>query len=392
MKKMLLAALILAACFIFPASASEAPDLSESCEIVVKSKLWTQHRLTDRNWDTYWNGTDSQKTIQISSPEPVHALYICWLTEPRAFKIEEKINGAWQTTEYEPSPLKHQVYYLNGAKEIRLLPSGNRKSWFGISELFVLGEGELPNYVQSWKMPDDSCDMLLLFAHPDDEALFFGGLLPRYAGEEKLDVVAAVLTPSTPTRKSELLNSLWTMGVQNYPVIGPFHDKHSTRLETAYKEFGKTKVRGWVIELIRKYRPYVMVTHDVNGEYEHGMHKMCADASLFAFEAAAQAGKYPDSAKEYGTFQVSKLYLHLYPENQLTMDWDQPLSAFSGRTGFEMAKEAYLHHRTQQGYKQFQVEPRDSPYSSYLFGLAKTVVGPDKDKDDLMENILMTVK
>ena len=392
MKKILLAALILAVCFIFPASASEARDLSESCNIVVRSKPWTQHRLTDRNWDTYWSGTDSEKTIQISSPEPVHALYICWLTEPRAFKIEEKVNGAWQTTEFEPSILKHQVYPLNGAKEIRILPSGGKKSWFGISELFVLGEGDLPGYVQSWKMPDDSCDMMLLFAHPDDEALFFGGLLPRYAGEEKLDVVAAVLTPSTPTRKSELLNSLWTMGVRNYPVFGPFHDKHSTRLETAYKEFGKTKVRGWVVELMRKYKPYVMVTHDVNGEYEHGMHKMCADASLYAFVAANSAASYPDSAKAFGTFQVSKLYLHLYHENQLTMDWDQPLSAFSGRTGFEMAKEAYLHHRTQQGYKQFKVEPKDSPYSSYLFGLAKSVVGLDKDKDDLMENILMTVK
>lgn len=392
MKKILLAALILAALFVFSASAQEAPDLSEKSEIIVTSKLWTQHRLTDRNWDTYWSGTDTQKTITIKSPEPVHALYICWLTEPRAFIIEEKIDGAWQKTEYEQSPIKHQVYSLKGANEIRILPKGNKRSWFGISELFILGEGRLPGFVQNWAMPDDSCDLLLLFAHPDDEALFFGGLLPRYAGDEKKDVVAAVLTPSTPTRKSELLNSLWTMGVTNYPVFGPFHDKHSTRLETAYKEFGKTKVQGFVVELIRKYRPYVMVSHDVNGEYEHGMHKMCADSSLYAFDAAANAARYPESAKAYGTFQVSKLYLHLYKENPIVMDWDQPLAAFSGKTGFEVAKEAYLHHRTQQGYKQFQVEPKNSPYSSYHFGLAKTVVGLDRDLDDLMENILMTVK
>ncbi len=392
MKKAVMAALILAALFIFPqALAQEARDLSADSEITVKSKLWTQHRLTDRNWDTYWNGTDSQKTIEIKSPQPVHALYICWLTEPRAFAIEENINGAWQRTEYEPKAFKHQVYRTNGATELRILPSGNRKSWFGVSELFVLGEGELPPYVQDWQTPDNSCEMLLLTAHPDDEALFFGGLLPRYAGQEKRDVVAAVLTPSTPTRKSELLNSLWTLGVRNYPVFGPFHDKHSTRLETAYKDFGKAKVQGWVVEVVRKYRPYVMVTHDVNGEYEHGMHKMCADSALNAFEAAASAARYPESAKEFGTFQMSKLYLHLYKDNPLVMDWDQPLSAFDGKTGFEVAKEAYLHHRTQQGYEQFKVEPKDSPYSSYHFGLAMTTVGPDRDLNDLMENILMTV-
>ena len=130
-----------------------------------------------------------------------------------------------------------------------------------------------------------------------------------------------------------------------------------------------------------------MVTHDVNGEYEHGMHKMCADSALNAFEAAASAARYPESAKEFGTFQMSKLYLHLYKDNPIVMDWDQPLSAFDGKTGFEVAKEAYLHHRTQQGYEQFQVEPRDSLYSSYAFGLARTRVGNDVNKNELFENI-----
>ena len=73
------------------------------------------------------------------------------------------------------------------------------------------------------------------------------------------------------------------------------------------------------------------------------MHRMCADASLYAFDAAADADRYPATAQQYGTFEVSKLYLHLYPDHALEMDWDQPLKAFAGRTGFEMAQEGYGH-------------------------------------------------
>jgi len=177
------------------------------------------------------------------------------------------------------------------------------------------------------------------------------------------------------------------MGMTNYPVFGPFHDSFSKRLATAYKEFNEQKVKRYAVELFRQYKPRVVVTHDLNGEYGHGMHMMCADAALYAFDLAADAGKYGQSAELYGAWQVSKLYLHLYPENEIEMDWDRPLSAFRGRSGFEMAQEGYLRHQTQQRLEQFRPEPRDSAYSSYRFGLAKTAVGPDTRKNDLMENI-----
>ena len=46
----------------------------------------------------------------------------------------------------------------------------------------------------------------------------------------------------------------------------------------------------------------VVLTHDLDGEYGHGQHKMCADSALHAF---AQAARRADA------FQVRKLYLHL---------------------------------------------------------------------------------
>ena len=388
MKKAFLPLVLFVLILAMPALAQEAEDITSQCRITVASKSWTTERLYDRDWDSYWNGETGGKTVTIICPEPAYGLYLCWMEEPGAWTLEQKVKGTWNKTEYPAGPFMHQYLPLSGASELRLKPAGKSVKWFGLEEIFVLGAGEVPPYVQIWQQPDDSCDLLVFFAHPDDETLFFGGTIPVYAGERRLDVVACSLSYATRTRQSELLNSLWTMGMRNYPVFGPFHDSYSMNLSEAYAQFGKSKVKGFVTELFRKYRPRVVVTHDLDGEYGHGMHRMCADASLYAFDAAADAGKFKKTADQYGVYEVSKLYLHLYPENALEMDWDIPLSAFSGRTGFEMAREAYLKHISQHRYEQFQVEPRDSEQSSYRFGLAETRVGPDLDRNDFMENIV----
>ena len=54
------------------------------------------------------------------------------------------------------------------------------------------------------------------------------------------------------------------------------------------------------------------------------------------------------SAKEYGLWDVPKCYIHLYPENQIIFDWSMPLSAFGGRTAFDVADEAWHCHLSQQ--------------------------------------------
>lgn len=371
---------------IFAPQPGDARDLTAECKIKVGSKGFTLARLTDRDWDSYWKGEPSGKTIEITCPEPAYGLYICWLEEPREWKLSQQVNGKWKETELPASPMMHEFIPLEGATKLRLAPVKKKPDWFGMSELFVLGQGNIPRYVQRWQMPDNSCDLMVFVAHPDDESLFFGGAIPTYAGELKKDVVVTVFTPAHRLRKSELLNAIWVMGCTNYPVFGPFHDTYSLKLDKAYSQFGKAKVRNFVIALFRQYKPRVVLTHDVEGEYGHGMHRLCADASLLAFDNAADASKHPDSAQQYGAFQVQKLYIHLYPENQLEMNWDVPLAAFGGVTGFEMARAGYAQHLSQHRYEQYQVEPRDSDKSSYLFGLAKSVVGPDKHKNDFLEN------
>lgn len=369
-------------------AAGEAADLTAACDIKVSTKAFSMERLRDRDWRTLWMGEDWGKVVTIKSPQPIYGLYINFAEDPRAWLIEEKQSDGWQPLPQAESPFQHQYIPLSGTREIRLTPATKNAKWFVISELFVLGEGTVPAYVQRWQQPEEACDLLLLFAHPDDEVLFFGGTLPTYAGERGYNVVAASLTPSTGKRRSELLNSLWSLGVSNYPVFGIVYDSHSNRLPTAYqKAGGEAKVHRWAVELLRRYKPQVVISHDTGGEYGHGQHKLAADAMLTAFDLAALPDKYKESAQQYGIWQVQKLYLHLYPENTLEMDWDIPLSAFAGRTGFEMAQQGYLFHQSQQHLEQFQVEPRQSPHSSYRFGLARSMVGPDIQKNDFFEHL-----
>ncbi|NLW20654.1 MAG: hypothetical protein GXY84_04690 [Clostridiales bacterium] len=378
MRKVAALLLMLLALPVVSAFAGEAADLTGQVDIKAGSRAFALERLLDRDYTTAWRGEGSGRVITVTSRQAMHGLYICFLEEPRAWTAEYRVDGAWQALPRQTSRYQHQYLALPGVFELRLKPTGNNRAWFQISELYVFGAGATPGFVQRWREPAEENALLVLFAHPDDEALFFGGAIPVYAGQRGLNVVAVCLSAPSTVRRAELLNSLWEMGMDAYPVFGPFQDKHSLKLATAYKNAGETRVKRFVAGLFEQYRPMVVLTHDLEGEYGHGQHKMCADSALHAFDQAARRAD---------AFQVRKLYLHLYPENQVEMDWDQPLPRFGGRSGFEVAQAAYRWHQTQQHLGQFQVEPRGSRHSSYRFGLARSLVGPDIKGNDLMEHI-----
>ena len=210
-------------------------------------------------------------------------------------------------------------------------------------------------------------------------------------------VVVVYLSWSNTTRRSEALNGLWTLGVRNYPVFGGFVDRFSNKTKAAYEKLGKTKVLSWVTGLFRQYRPEVVVTHDLEGEYGHGQHRMLADACIQCYDLAADPEKYPESAEAYGPWEVKKLYLHLYGEesDQTRFDWHVPLSALGGKTGMELATEALAMHVTQENAKikvnhkwtVLSMELTEEVFSNAAFGLYASRVGPDETHLDFLEHI-----
>ena len=380
------------------AFSEEAADLSDRCHFKTSSGSWKPARLINGNFEKYWqSGKTKNPWLEIRSEDPIHALYICFREMPESYELQHKVNNEWVLLAEGDTRFHHVCYELDGETEIRLISTVPKQSRLVINELYVLGAGEIPGWVQRWEETHEKADLMLLVAHPDDELLFFPGAIPTYDTELGRRVVIVYLTPCDDTRRSEALNGLWSMGVRTYPVFGSFQDKYSTDLKKAYQNANKKKVLAWVTELFRKYRPEVVLTHDLKGEYGHGQHMMMADACIRCFDLAADPESSPESAELYGTWEVRKLYIHRYgsKEDRLHFEWDTPLESLGGKTGMEAAIEAFESHKTQygltfriNGYKKpLRVEITGAYYENTDFGLYATRVGPDEARNDFLEHI-----
>ena len=275
-------------------------------------------------------------------------------------------------------------------------------------EIDAYSSGILPESVQRWEEPlTGGADIVLFSTHGDDEQLYFAGLLPYYAAERGLNVQVVYMTNHANVcgseRMHEMLNGLWAVGVRAYPVFGPFPDfklpyKEATYLE--YESLGYTRANllSYVVENLRRFRPLVAVGHDLNGEYGHGMHKVYSDLLIQAVELSMEPEAFVDSAERYGVWDVPKTYLHLYGENQIVMDWDQPLEAFHGMTAFEVNQKLGFPCHISQQYDQYvnwlygsrgEITRASEIYrwSPCHFGLYRSTVGEDQQKNDFMENL-----
>lgn len=392
MKKWLIALLTLLALSLSVAFAAEANDITEDCKFKVCSSGRKYTLMTDKKYTSYWESNKIKTPwIAITAPEgkPIAGLYVCFGNMPESWEIQTSDDGKdWFTAVPGDTRFLHAYVALpQPAQHVRLAVTSEKKTALRINDLFVLSEGDLPDWVQVWQPTEEKADILFLSTHPDDELIFFGGAIPTYAVEQQRKVVVAYFSRSNTTRSSELLNGLWHMGVRTYPVIGNFKDSYAKNLKAAYKSAGgKDKVNEWIVGLYRQYKPEVVVTQDTNGEYGHKQHMMIAEAAQNCIALAANEDEFTASTIAYGTWQVKKLYLHLYPENQITFDWTVPLKSMNGATGIELAEEAYTLHKTQAS-SGMSVTETGTKYDNRVFGLAFTTVGEDVRKDDFLENI-----
>lgn len=271
-----------------------------------------------------------------------------------------------------------------------------------LNELSAFTPGQVPEHVQQWEPPaEGETDIALFSTHGDDEQLFFAGLLPYYGAERDCQVQVIYMTDHrnmTNRRAHEMLDGLWAVGVKTYPVFGKFGDYNSRSKVDAYQRYRqkgivKQDILSFVVEQLRRFRPKVAVGHDLNGEYGHGMHMIYAELLCKAVEISADPQEYPKSAETYGTWDVPKTYLHLYPENPIVMDWDQPLQSFDGMTAYEVTKDlGFPKHASQQSYYSWYFSGKETAaditqYSPREFGLYRSTVGEDMERNDFLENV-----
>lgn len=376
MKKLLimLAVLLLGA---GAALAEEAAELTPQAVFSVKKpKL-----LLDGDLATYWSGD----VLEIALPEehPCHALYLSFYDTPPSLTVSvQQKDGSWQLACKQPQPYYNACIQLEGASKLRL--ENARGESFSVSEIHLFGAGDLPSWVQQWKPFTGKADLMVLASHPDDELLFMGGTIPYYAGEQGKKVIVAYLTfPRQKERYNELLNGLWHCGVREYPQLSPFRDVVTRDADAFVQSLGGEEVvMGYIVEILRKYQPDVVVTHDRDGESGHGAHKAASRLMREGIHLAADASYQPSKGQPW---QVKKLYLHLYKYNKVRMDWYQPLTAFGGKDAMTVATEAFECHVSQvkSGTDMGSGLRRDNS----SFGLWYSAVGEDVEKNDFFENI-----
>ena len=389
LKTGILLMLLLALLMAVPAlsEGTEAKELTAGCVFSSNAKSKEYTLMTDRNFSTYYPLNEKKGWLEVKAEEPIYGISVSMVDkyglQPISYDLQvEDGKGDWTTI----GQSKYLVdWYVPEEPVTRFRIKATSKERIRIAEIRVFGEGPKPADVQDWQELE-KCDMMLLACHPDDEVLWFAGLLPTYAGERQYKVQVAMMTPRNEERQLELLACIWHCGVRYYPCFIGFHDKHGGSIEKQYKVWkGKNRVMRLVTECIRKYKPEVLVTHGIEGEYGHSAHRVTSEAARLCVDFAAKKKYYADSVKKYGLWQVKKLYLHEYDKNQVVMDWNQPLSAFGGKTGFDVAEEAFQFHATQTA-RDWEFT-RGGEHDNTLFGLYFTTVGEDTGLNDFMEHI-----
>ncbi len=375
----LLLALGLAMLLIFQASADTAVDITESCDISLSGKKSVKS-ITDKKFTSYLESKKVKNpTLIIKSGEPMYGLYLCFRTTPEEYEIRVQNGGSWETLCAGDTRFIHAYYPLEGVSAVQVYALGDAKQIMGFNEVYAFSEGEAPDWVQRWNPTPEKADILFAVAHPEEELLFLGGAVPYYACEKDSSVAVCCLTYGNTTRRSELLNGLWSMGYRNYPIIGDFKLVTAKSVKSAYKSAGESAVLSWLNGAIRATKPEVIVGPDQNGEGGNGQRMMLADACTRCFEQAAEGSE---------GWQAKKLYLHLAGSegSRTVFDWSQPMERLGGKTGEALAYTAYCYHKTQDDTEK-AVFGTGVTYANNSFGLVKTLVGEDSARNDFLENI-----
>ncbi len=357
----------------------EPAHITNQCKVSVRSVLNTD---VLQGW-TPKNGK-SALTIDIPAGTKASLLTLEWKRPPKSFTVEcyragnKLISKKKQTTGFYADA----VQLPDSVRRVIVRAEGSPT----LITVRLYGPRYASHAVQQWKPLPKKVDLMVITAHQDDELLFLGGTIPYYCAAGKT-VAMMYLGHGGRLRYREALDGLWTAGLRYHPIFVNWQDAKLDTLDIALSKWrsnnGGQDPRIKLVRFIRQYRPEVIVTQDLNGEYGHNQHKLTAKLVAEAVKLSSNASFDPVSAKSHGTWQVKKLYLHLYKKNQIVMNWNK--MAEKPFTAIMLAKEAYDKHRSQQGA--FTMENDGNRYDNRKFGLYFTTVGPDVKKNDFFENI-----
>jgi N-acetyl-1-D-myo-inositol-2-amino-2-deoxy-alpha-D-glucopyranoside deacetylase/mycothiol S-conjugate amidase len=174
--------------------------------------------------------------------------------------------------------------------------------------------------------------LLVVHAHPDDEASSTGGLLRLAANRGHTTVLvtctngdlgetkgpAQGLAPRqypehrsrlAAIRRQELLAATQVLGVTHLHLLD-YHDSGMQGWETnqearVFAQVDIVEAASQLVRIIRQHCPDVVITYDENGGYGHPDHVMTHRVTRVALAAAADATRWPAAGTPW---QVRKIY------------------------------------------------------------------------------------
>ena len=243
---------------------------------------------------------------------------------------------------------------------------------------------------------DDSASrpvtLLAVRPHPDDESSSTGGMLAYYSarkvrtgvvictGGEEGEIRDPDMDPVADRsrlrelRTQEVKDACEILGVAELRMLGfrdsGMADTSANQHPEAFVNAERSEAACRLVRIIRELRPRVIVTEPPGGAYPHPDHITCHEITMDAFEAAGDAGAFPEAGppwqpdKLYGVAQVDDgAWEELMPRfvaAGFDMDWMKRRESHSRGPGPETAtvaldvgpyseeqRRALLAHRTQ---------------------------------------------
>ena len=256
-------------------------------------------------------------------------------------------------------------------------------SGMDLARLALFSEGDLPLPFHDWQETPRGLDYLIIATHPDDDVLFMGGVVPIYGTERGYVGTVAYVTNPSRKRVNEASLALLEMGAKYPPLFLGFQDIPDPRRNDYPCWFTEETVTLAIVRLLREYKPLVVFSHGLAGEYGHWQHKIVAAAVGSAVRLCADPAYDAVSVEQFGTWEVKKCYLHQYEQNPLVMDIRTPLASLGGRSALQVAQDAYKLHTSQQSGRHYvQSETDHNPMNR--FGM---IFGTVEAGSDVFDNV-----
>ncbi|MDQ2584699.1 mycothiol conjugate amidase Mca [Saccharothrix yanglingensis] len=219
--------------------------------------------------------------------------------------------------------------------------------------------------------------LMAVHAHPDDESSKGAATMARYVaeGHEVMVVTCtggeagSILNPAmdrpevlenmAEIRRAEMARAAEILGVRHrwlgFVDSGlPEGDPLPPLPEGCFALVPLEESTPPLVQVIREFRPHVIVTYDENGGYPHPDHIRCHEVSVAAFDAAGDPDRYPDLGEPW-----------------------QPLKLYYSH-GFSRAKLMAFHEA-------LLAAGEESPYAEWLAGWGA-------DRPDVMERVTTQVE